>query len=59
MRVARWLESADEKGGIFMDASGRPTKVDSVDTPGATGVYLTSEGVKGEAAWATRGRWCP
>src|SRR3984885_3813225 len=58
MRVAHWLESADEKGGIFMDANGNPTKVDSADTKDATGVYLTSEGVKGEAAWATRGRWC-
>jgi hypothetical protein len=58
MRVAHWLESPEEKGGIFMDASGRPTKVDAVDTTDATGVYLTSEGVKGEAAWATRGRWC-
>jgi len=58
MRVAHWLESPDEKGGVFMDASGRPTKVASIDTTGATGVYLTSEGVKGEAAWGTRGRWC-
>ncbi len=58
MRVAHWLESANEKGGIFMDASGRPTKVDAVDTTSATGVYLTSEGVKGEAVWGTRGRWC-
>jgi hypothetical protein len=58
MRVAHWLESPEEKGGIFMDASGRPTKVDAVDTAGATGEYLTSEGVKGEAVWATRGRWC-
>jgi hypothetical protein len=58
MRVAHWLESPDEKGGIFMDADGRPTKVDAADTAGATGVYLTSEGVKGGAVWATRGRWC-
>ena len=58
MRVAHWLESPDEKGGVFMDANGRPTKVDAADTTDATGVYLTSEGVKGEAAWATRGRWC-
>lgn len=41
-----------------MDASGRPTKVDAADTKDATGEYLTSEGVKGEAVWATRGRWC-
>jgi hypothetical protein len=61
MRVARWLESPEEKGGIFRDANGNPTKVDA-QAPGAanpaTGVYLTSEGVKGPAVWATRGRWC-
>ncbi len=58
MRVAHWLESPDEKGGTFMDANGRPTKVEAAGPSDATGVYLTSEGVKGEAAWATRGRWC-
>ncbi len=58
MRVAHWLESPDEKGGTFVDANGRPTKVEAASTSDATGVYLTSEGVKGEAAWATRGRWC-
>jgi Methane oxygenase PmoA len=58
MRVAHWLESPDEKGGLFMDANGRPTKVEAADTKDATGVYLTSEGVKGPAVWSTRGRWC-
>ena len=41
-----------------MDASGRPTKVPAGDAAGATGVYLTSEGARGETAWGTRGRWC-
>ena len=58
LRVASWLESPDEKGGIFMDANGKPTKVDAVRNSTATGVYLTSEGVQGGAAWGTRGRWC-
>src|ERR1700748_3349280 len=58
IRVANWLESPDEKGGIFMDASGRATKVAAVENNTATGVYLTSEGVKGGAVWSTRGRWC-
>jgi len=58
MRVASWLESPEEKGGIFMDANGKPTKVDAVPNSTATGVYQTSEGVKGPAVWATRGRWC-
>ena len=58
MRVAHFLESAMEKGGVFTDASGKPTQVAAADTPGATGVYLTSEGIRGDAAWGTRGRWC-
>jgi hypothetical protein len=62
MRVARWLESPEEKGGIFTDASGNPTTVAAVgNLPGVappTGEYLTSEGVKGGKVWATRGRWC-
>jgi hypothetical protein len=58
LRVASWLESPDEKGGIFMDANGKPTKVDAAPNSDASGVYLTSEGAKGGAAWGTRGRWC-
>lgn len=58
MRVAHFLESPEEKGGVFMDANGRPTQVAATDTAGATGVYFTSEGVRGPAVWGTRGRWC-
>jgi hypothetical protein len=57
IRVAHWLESPDEKSGEFMDSSGRPTQVGAAP-PGASGVYLTSEGARGGAAWGTRGRWC-
>lgn len=57
MRVASWLESPEEKSGMFMDASGRPTQTAGA-SPDATGVYLTSEGVEGPKVWATRGRWC-
>ena len=58
MRVARWLEAATEKGGVFTDAAGRTTSVAPTDPSSATGVYITSEGVKGDAAWGTRARWC-
>jgi len=62
LRVARWLESPEEKGGTFTDTNGVATKVAAAaNMPGVappTGEYLTSEGVKGEAAWSTRGRWC-
>jgi hypothetical protein len=58
IRVAHFLESPTEKGGMFADASGRVTKVADADTSGATGVYLTSAGKQGDAAWGTRGTWC-
>ncbi|MGA7341045.1 MAG: PmoA family protein [Terracidiphilus sp.] len=62
LRVARWLESPEEKGGTFTDSNGVATQVTAAaNLPGVappTGEYLTSEGIKGEAAWATRGRWC-
>jgi hypothetical protein len=58
IRVARWLESPNEKGGIFTDADGRQTKVEGASGAGATGNYLTSEGKEGDAVWSTRGRWC-
>jgi hypothetical protein len=58
LRVANWLESPTEKGGVYLDSSGRPTKVDAANNSSSTGVYLTSEGVQGDAAWGTRGRWC-
>ncbi len=58
IRVARWLESANEKGGVFTDADGRSTKVEGGTAAGATGVYTTSEGKTGDNVWGTRGRWC-
>jgi hypothetical protein len=62
LRVARWLESPEEKGGSFTDANGNATTVAAAaNLPGVappTGEYLTSEGVRGEAAWSTQGRWC-
>jgi hypothetical protein len=58
IRVAHFLESPTEKGGVFMDANGKATQVAAADTAGATGVYQTSEGVVGDKVWSTRGRWC-
>lgn len=58
IRVARWLESLNEKGGTFTDANGVATKVEGQSGAGATGEYLTSEGKRGDAVWGTRGRWC-
>ena len=58
MRVTRSLEIPSDKPELFTDASGRPTTVPKLDNTGVNGTYLTSEGMKGDAAWGTRGRWC-
>ncbi len=58
MRVARALEAPSDKPEVFTDANGRPTTVAKLDNTGVSGVYLTSEGKKGDAAWGTRGHWC-
>jgi hypothetical protein len=57
LRVRRELEDPNEKSGEFNDASGRVTKMESMDTTGVTGVYTSSEGRTGKAVWGTRGRW--
>jgi hypothetical protein len=58
IRVAQFLESPTEKSGTYTDANGIATKVTGSASPLATGVYLTSEGKQGDAAWGTRGTWC-
>lgn len=58
LRVVRALEAPSDKPEVFTDASGRATTVAKLDNTGVNGVYLTSEGKPGEAAWGTRGQWC-
>jgi hypothetical protein len=57
LRVARALEQPADKPEVFTDANGRPTSVPVLDNKGVTGQYLSSEGLKGDAVWGTRGRW--
>jgi Methane oxygenase PmoA len=58
LRVVRALEMPSDKAEVFTDAGGRTTTVAKLDNTGVNGMYLTSEGKKGDAAWGTRGRWC-
>lgn len=58
LRVVRALEAPSDKPEVFADASLRSTTVAKLDNAGVNGVYQTSEGKEGEAAWGTRGRWC-
>jgi len=57
LRVVSWLESPTAKDAVFVDSHGVQTKTGAA-SPDASGVYLTSEGATGDAAWSTRGRWC-
>ncbi len=57
MRVARGLEQPGKQADIFLDADGKPTPTKVVNNTGATGEYTSSEGLKGDAVWGTRGRW--
>ena len=58
MRVAHWLESADEKGGIFTDANGTADQGGQLQILRRYGSLSDQRRSKGGAAWGTRGRWC-
>jgi hypothetical protein len=57
LRVARALEQPADEPEVFTDASGKATAVPVLDNTGVTGLYTSSEGLKGDAAWGTRARW--
>jgi hypothetical protein len=57
MRVARGLEQPDDKPEIFTDETGKAAGTKVVNNTGVTGQYVSSEGLKGDAVWGTRGRW--
>lgn len=56
LRVAHELELPSAQPKAFTDNKGNVTAV-SANTA-ASGNYLTSEGIQGDSAWSTRGRWC-
>jgi len=57
LRVARGLEQPATQPEVFTDSSGRATTVKVLDNTGVTGEYTSSEGLKGDKVWGTRGRW--
>ncbi len=57
LRVARALEQPADRPEVYTDASGKPTAVPVLDNAGVTGLYTSSEGLKGDAVWGTRARW--
>jgi hypothetical protein len=57
IRVARQLELPSKDQIILTDAKGIPTTVKSMSNEGVSGSYRSSEGIKDDAVWSTRGRW--
>ena len=57
IRVTRELELPAKGKVELTDSHGKVTTVDATNDGIAKGNYLSSEGVEGEAVWATRGKW--
>jgi hypothetical protein len=57
IRVTRELELPSTGKLKLTDSHGNVTEVDGATDKTATGDYLSSEGVTGDAVWATRGKW--
>jgi Methane oxygenase PmoA len=58
LRVAHELELPSKEEREFTDNKGNITKVKSANDTSVSGNYITSEGFSGDAAWATRAKWC-
>jgi hypothetical protein len=57
IRVARQLELPSKDQVVLTDAKGNPTTVKVMSNDGVTGSYRSSEGIKDDAVWSTRGKW--
>ncbi len=57
IRVDRAFEMPSDEPQIFTDDKGNPTTVGVVDNTGVTGMYNSSNGLKGDAVWGTRNDW--
>src|SRR5450759_4231650 len=57
IRVDRAFEMPSKESLIFTDDKGNPTTVKAADNTGVTGMYTSSNGLKGDAVWGTRNDW--
>lgn len=57
IRVDRAFEMPSTESLIFTDDKGNPTTVKATDNTGVTGMYVSSNGKKGDAVWGTRNEW--
>ncbi len=57
IRVDRAFEMPSNESLIFTDDKGNPTTVKATNNTGVTGMYVSSNGRKGDAVWGTRNEW--
>ena len=58
IRVARELEMPSTQEDVFTDSQGNKTAVSKmINNQGVTGNYISSEGIKDDDVWGTKGRW--
>jgi len=57
IRVDRAFEMPSNESLIFTDDKGNPTTVKAIDNTGVTGMYTSSNGLKGDSVWGTRNDW--
>lgn len=57
IRVARALELPSQTPVSLLDAHARISEEKVLNNNGVEGNYLSSEGIRGEEVWGTRGRW--
>jgi hypothetical protein len=57
IRVDRAFEMPSNQPLIFTDDKGNPTIVEAIDNTGVTGMYTSSQDLKGDAVWGTRNDW--
>jgi hypothetical protein len=57
IRVDRAFEMPSEESLILTDDKGNPTNVKATNNEGVTGMYYSSNGLKGDSVWGTRNDW--
>jgi len=57
LRVARELEMPSKESSKFVDALGNVTAVAQMPNDVVTGMYVSANGLQGDAVWGTRAPW--
>ena len=57
IRVARELELPSKEKTSFVDDKGIVTEVPPSTAADVTGMYYSSEGLKGDSVWSSKGKW--